>query len=115
MKLLYVENHAVFAQTAIAQFLSGHEVQVTPSLAGARAALLAGRFDALLVDFDLDDGKGAELVAELRAAGQAVPIIAVSATKEGNDALLAAGASLAVSKAAFPQLPSALGRLSARA
>jgi hypothetical protein len=36
MKILYVENHAVFANNVIRQFLSQHSVMVTPSLAEAR-------------------------------------------------------------------------------
>ena len=38
---------------------------VTPGLAGARQLLVTAAFDLILVDFDLDDGKGDELVAEL--------------------------------------------------
>lgn len=66
MRILFVENHAPFAQVAIAQFLAGHDVIVAPSLAAARAA--KGPFDVVLIDYDLDDGKGDVLVRELVAA-----------------------------------------------
>ena len=64
MNVLWVENHATFVRRTLS-FLAGHAVTVVPSLAGARAALGRGTFDAVLVDFDLDDGKGVELVREL--------------------------------------------------
>jgi hypothetical protein len=57
MKILYVENHAVFAANVTSQFLSQHSVTVAPSLADAHRALGSGSFDLLLVDYDLDDGK----------------------------------------------------------
>ena len=36
MKILYVENHVVFAANVTSQFLSQHSVTVAPSLADAR-------------------------------------------------------------------------------
>ena len=62
------ENHAVFADLVSRQFLSAHEVTFVPSLAEARRFLATGSFGAVLVDFDLDDGKGDELVRELVAS-----------------------------------------------
>jgi hypothetical protein len=38
MKILYVENHAVFAANVTRQFLSQHTVTVVPSIAAARRA-----------------------------------------------------------------------------
>ncbi len=56
MRILYVENHEVFAANVIRQFLSRHSVTVAPSLSAARQALVTGSFDLLLVDYDLDEG-----------------------------------------------------------
>lgn len=103
MRILFVENQAVFARTVAEQFLSSHEVVVVPSLAAARAAL-ADRFDAVLVDFDLDDGKGDTLVAELVAAGFGGRIVAVSGRPAGNEALLAAGAHVAWPKSSMSRI-----------
>ncbi len=104
MKILYVENHAVFATNVISQFLSQHSVTVAPSLSAARQALEAGHFDLLLVDYDLDDGKGDELVRELNTTGKAVAVIGVSSHEEGNTALLRAGAVAACSKMQFDRV-----------
>ncbi|MGC4113666.1 MAG: response regulator [Myxococcales bacterium] len=108
MKLLFVENHAEFARIVVAKFLAAHEVGLVPSLADARRALATAAFDAVLVDYDLDDGKGADLVRELRQGGSRIPIIGVSARDDGNAALLAAGADTAVSKLRFGEVAAVL-------
>jgi len=104
MKILFVENHAVFAQQAIINFLSTHQVTVAPTLSIARSKFAADQFDLLLVDYDLDDGKGEKLVRELRADGSPVRIIGISARDEGNAALLQAGADAICSKMEFDQI-----------
>lgn len=111
MKLLWVENHATFARTAARCFLAGHAVTVVPSLAAARTALAAGTFDAVLIDFDLDDGKGTELVRELTAAGPRPAVIAVSAHEDGNRQLLAAGADAVCDKLRFNRIADVLESL----
>lgn len=92
MNILYLENHAVFAQQVIRQFLSAHRVTIVPSLSAARSALACAGFDLVLSDYDLDDGKGADFVRECRSSHPHIPVIAVSAHEEGNAALVAAGA-----------------------
>ena len=108
MRLLWVENHAVFARIAGRQFLAAHELIVVPSLAEARAALAAQSFDAVLVDYDLDDGKGTELVGFVRQFSVRLPIVAVSSHEEGNAAMLAAGADAACPKTRFADIGSVL-------
>jgi atypical dual specificity phosphatase len=114
MKILFVENHAVFAANVIRQFLPQHSVTVEPSLSAARQALEAGSFDLLLVDYDLDDGKGDELVKELTISGKAVTVIGVSSHEEGNIALLRAGAVAICSKMEFDRIQSVMDTATAR-
>ena len=113
MRILYVENHAVFAANVIRQFLSQHSVTVAPSFSAARHALEAGHFDLLLVDYDLDDGKGDELVRELTTTGKAVAVIGVSSHEEGNTALLRAGAVAVCSKMQFDRIQSVIDTVTA--
>src|ERR1041385_9343881 len=101
MKILFVENHSIFAKQVIDCFLSAHEVTVLPSLAGARSDLKMNQYDLLLVDYDLDDGKGEELVRELRNRNSKLRIIGVSSHERGNAALLEAGADAICSKMNF--------------
>src|SRR3712207_6771885 len=101
MRILYVENHARFAGLAVRSFLAGHSVLVVSSLADARVAVEREEFEVVLLDYDLDDGKGSELAAELaRRAGRPL-LIAVSSHAGGNGALLAAGADAACGKLEF--------------
>jgi DNA-binding NarL/FixJ family response regulator len=104
MNILYLENHAVFAQQVTSQFLKSHRVSVTASLVAARQALASGSFDLVLSDYDLDDGKGDEFVRECRAAYPRLPIIAVSSHEAGNAALMRAGASAVCSKMEFDRI-----------
>lgn len=111
MNILYVENHTVFAQNVSRQFLSGHKVTVVPNLAAARNEILNGDFDLLLVDYDLDDGKGEELIREIRAGANSIDIIAVSSHEEGNAALIKAGATAVCSKMDFDKIQSIIDKV----
>ena len=102
MRILYEENHAVFAETVTRQFLSEHSVLVVPRIAAADNALRASTFDLLLVDYDLADGKGDELVR--RVADGKIRIIGVSSHQAGNEALLKAGAQGVCSKMEFDEI-----------
>ncbi|MBN9520959.1 response regulator [bacterium] len=108
MRILWVENHAVFVRVAGKQFLSAHDLTVVPSVAAAKAALLAAAFDVVLTDYDLDDGKGTEVVALVRHLDPRPRVAAVSAHEDGNAALLAAGADAACPKTRFAGIEAAL-------
>jgi DNA-binding NarL/FixJ family response regulator len=115
MKILYVENHAVFAAQVCREFLSQHLVKIVPSLAEARAALGADSFELVIVDYDLDDGKGDELVRSCCILHPNLKIIAASSHDAGNSALLKSGASAVCSKMEFDNIGSviaSLGKLS---
>jgi DNA-binding NarL/FixJ family response regulator len=104
MNILDVENHPHFARIVVRQFLAAHAVTIVPSLAAAHAALAAADFAVVLVDFDLDDGKGAELVCALANAEQRPFVVAVSAHETGNQALVEAGADAVCSKSEFQRI-----------
>ena len=74
------------------------------------AKQLAEWFDVVLIDYDLDDGKGDALVSQLRTADPRPRIIGVSARPDGNSALLAAGADTVCEKGDFRRIRSVLGR-----
>jgi DNA-binding NarL/FixJ family response regulator len=112
MRILMVENHAVFARTVIEQFLASHEVRVVTTIAAARNALAVTQYDALLVDYDLDDGKGDVLIRSLVETHPPFlgRVIAISAHPEGNTALTSAGAHAVCPKTKFHTIAHVLTR-----
>jgi CheY-like chemotaxis protein len=110
VRLLWVENHAIFARLAGRQFLAGHDLTVVPSLALAREALAAQSFDAVLLDQDLDDGKGTSLVEFIRQLPTVPVVVATSARADGNASLLAAGADAVCPKERFAEIGAVLAR-----
>jgi DNA-binding response OmpR family regulator len=108
VKILWVENNSRFAAVAGRAFLADHDVTVVPAIAEARAALTSGDYEAVLVDYDLDDGKGTELLPFLMALTKRPQIVAVSSHDMGNSRLLDAGADAICGKASFRNLAAIL-------
>ncbi|WP_197076395.1 response regulator [Luteimonas sp. FCS-9] len=76
------------------------EVDVAGTVADAPALAAADAHDAWLIDANLPDGSGIELLARLRALGLGTPALAHTAAREREslDALRAAGFAIALSK-----------------
>jgi DNA-binding response OmpR family regulator len=111
MRILFVEDQRVFAETVVGQFLSAHQVEIAETIAGAHQALAAGGFDAVLVDYDLSDGKGTEVIRYLRTSRFRGMIVAVSAKDEGNALLRSAGAHAICKKAELHRIAATLAAL----
>ena len=109
MRILFAENHLVFAETVTAEFLLDDDVVIAPSAKQAFECFTEGHpFDAVLVDFDLDGGSGTDLVARLRESEYDGLIVATSAKDEGNTELIRMGADVACNKLRFSSLRSLL-------
>lgn len=111
MKILFVDNHPEFTSTVIECFLREDDVVVVPTIAGAQERIQASRFDVVLVDYDLDDGKGDEFVRWLRSTDVNARVVAVSARDLGNEALVAAGANAVCSKTSFARIHTVIEEL----
>jgi DNA-binding NarL/FixJ family response regulator len=111
MKILYIENHEIFARIVTGEFLSQHEVTITPTLSQAETLMEAQEFDLLLVDYDLDDGKGAEIVAAIAKKEPRPKIIAASSRENGNEFLMEAGADAICCKLHFNQIGSVIQKV----
>jgi DNA-binding response OmpR family regulator len=114
VRILYVEDQRTFAEVVAAQFLASHLVVFAETIAAARAAL-AGEpmFDAVLVDYDLPDGKGTEVIRHLRGSCFPGVLIGVSAKEDGNAELRASGAHAVRRKAQLQGIGSLLEALRA--
>ncbi len=80
MRILLIEDEpriAGFVARGLGE--EGHQVVVAEDLAGARAALLDGPYDLLVVDRMLPDGDGLDLVRALRRQGDATPALCLTA------------------------------------
>lgn len=111
MRVLFVDDHAEFTASVVPLFLAVHDVVVVPTIAAARQQLAAGRFDVVLVDYDLDDSKGDELVQWLRRSATPIKVVGVSARDAGNEALRAAGADAICAKLQFATIESVVRAL----
>jgi DNA-binding NtrC family response regulator len=114
MRILYLENHADFARIVSQLFLQKHQVTILPTLAAARRALAEDQFDLLICDYDVDDGKGDELVAECRTAYPELAIIAASSHDRGNAALSKAGAHAVCEKLRFSSIQVVIDKVCSR-
>jgi len=94
MNILFVENHQIFAKFVTGKFLNQHQVTIVPKISDAWAILSKEQteIDIVLVDFDLDDGKGDKLIENIKAHHLNVKMVAVSSHNNGNMALQKAGA-----------------------
>ncbi|HEW98595.1 MAG: response regulator [Candidatus Parabeggiatoa sp. nov. 3] len=104
MNILFVENHVVFAKIVTETLLNQHTVTIVSTLSKAWALISQEDYDVILVDFDLDDGKGDELVKKIRAQNWPVKIVAVSSHDRGNLALQKAGADAICGKLSFREI-----------
>lgn len=81
MKQIFLLEDDETLGRGIAMALTGPETSVIchPSLAMAREALAEERFDLLILDVNLPDGSGLDLLRQVRAAGDATPVILLTA------------------------------------
>ncbi len=58
---------------------AGYGLDVIPTASEFRTAVAAVSYDLLIVDLGLPDGDGIDLIKELRAAGNATPVLVMTA------------------------------------
>jgi DNA-binding response OmpR family regulator len=78
--ILLVEDEPRLRRT-LASSLVGRDFQVTEATTAAEAiaAALGNRFDLMLLDVNLPDATGWDVLRELRAVGREVPVVVLSA------------------------------------
>ncbi|MET3353149.1 response regulator transcription factor [Xanthobacter autotrophicus] len=86
MRILVVEDDPILMDgLKVGLGLAGATVDDVATCADARAALAAGRFDAVVLDVMLPDGSGLDVLATLRARGDATPVLLLTALDEPPD------------------------------
>ena len=104
MRILFVENHNAFARTVTEAFLGEHQVEIVPDIASAKRKFASGDFQCVLVDYDLDDGKGSEVVSWIKSSSESTPVVATSSHELGNAELVSAGADAICPKHQFHKI-----------
>lgn len=104
MRILFVENHEVFAAIVEKEFLFDFDVVRTGTVKDSWDLFLKNEFDLCLVDYDLDDGKGSELIQRIVSCGRKTKIIGISSHERGNQELLKSGAGEICSKMQFSRI-----------
>ena len=81
MKRIFLLEDDETLGRGIAMALTGPEVSVVcrPTLAEGREVLAEDRFDLLVLDVNLPDGSGLDLLRQIRAGGDTTPVILLTA------------------------------------
>lgn len=86
MRILIVEDAADMAEAvAIRLRRAGMACDIAESIEAAEDCLAVQRYDALVLDINLPDGQGTELLAALRARGDRVPVLMLTALFSVDD------------------------------
>lgn len=86
MRILVVEDDPVLMDgLKVGLGLSGAVPDSVGTLADARAALATTRFDAIVLDIMLPDGRGLDLLGEMRGRGDDTPVILLTALDDTPD------------------------------
>lgn len=80
MRVLLVDDNAELRDLVTRALVrDGHTVIAVGTVAGARAALAEGAAEVIVLDLGLPDGSGMDLCRSLRASGERVPIMMLTA------------------------------------
>lgn len=119
MRILVVEDDALIADgLSVGLRMHGFTPELVETCADATHALGAGGFDAMVLDLMLPDGSGVDLLRDLRASGEQLPVLMLTArdTLDDRVAGLDAGADDYLGKPfELPELSARLRALTRRA
>jgi DNA-binding NarL/FixJ family response regulator len=91
MKVLLVDDHPLILsalQSMIQGLHADVEVTAVGSAAAARSALAAdGQFDLVLLDLQLGDASGFDVLVEMRKAHPSLPVVVLSASDRASDVI----------------------------
>jgi PAS domain S-box-containing protein len=112
--LLHVEDDPDLVRIVATLLEEGCDVVPAMSLAQARGQLATRPFDLILLDMQLPDGDGSELLASLPAPNAATPVVIFSANEVGAELAARVQQSLVKSRTSNSELVALLHRLMRR-
>ncbi|WP_439543194.1 response regulator transcription factor [Hyphomicrobium sp.] len=85
MRILLIEDEPLLGEAVAAHLHKLHAVDWMQSLDAASEAMRTVDYDLVLLDLNLPDGHGLDLLTSVRKSGQAVPIIIITARDQVRD------------------------------
>ncbi|MEQ1807106.1 MAG: response regulator transcription factor [Burkholderiaceae bacterium] len=86
MRILVVEDDAVLREVMLRSLCdAGHRVDTAATAADARHLWRVQPFDAVLLDLNLPDGSGLNVLREVRARGDRVPVLVLTARNRTDE------------------------------
>lgn len=116
-RIVVADDHPLFRaalRSAVDKAAPGAEVVECASLAEAKAAMVAGPVDLLLLDLKLSDSEGMAGLAAVRAEQPAVPVAVVSASEDApvvRHALGLGAAGFIPKSSSLPQMVEAIAAI----
>ncbi|SDQ82121.1 response regulator transcription factor [Brevundimonas sp. 374] len=116
-RIVVADDHPLFRaalRSAVDKAAPGAEVVECASLAEAKAAMVAGAVDLLLLDLKLSDSEGMAGLAAVRAEQPAVPVAVVSASEDApvvRHALGLGAAGFIPKSSSLPQMVEAIAAI----
>ncbi len=90
MRILLIEDDPVLGMAVRDQIVAdGHGADWVTRLADAADAVHAAAFDLILLDLMLPDGRGSDFLRKLRSAGNATPVMVLTARDQISDRIAA--------------------------
>ncbi|MGE0023342.1 MAG: response regulator transcription factor [Hyphomicrobium sp.] len=85
MRILLIEDEPLLGEAVATHLKRFHAVDWLQTLDAASDALRAIGYDLLLLDLNLPDGHGMDLLREVRSAGRPLPVIIITARDQVRD------------------------------
>jgi two-component system OmpR family response regulator len=86
MRVLLIEDDAAVAETVRRGLATqGHSVDLAPDARSARSFASQHEYDAVLLDLNLPDGSGFDLIVELRTSNPQVPVLMLTGRTAKED------------------------------
>lgn len=85
MRILLIEDEPLLGEAVAAHLRKLHAVDWLQSLEEASGAMQTIAYDLLLLDLNLPDGRGLDLLRSVRKSGQRVPVIIITARDQIRD------------------------------
>ena len=112
-RMMIVEDHSAFAQALQIVLGGGTEVVLARTVEEGRALIGdGGPFDVVVLDLNLPDGEGTDLVPDIRQRRPQTRVVVLSARDDIGEVASKAGADIAIPKETpLPDIISTLRRM----